>query len=88
MQNVKKYLVVLDELNVLEEMDISYPMTIPANLEYNKVAEEGYNVYYQDGVTAVSEKTNLDNIKLETGKGPVIDTSLKAYVGSEETKRS
>ena len=84
-QNVKKYLVVLDELNVLEEMDISYPMTIPANLEYNKVAEEGYNVYYQDGVTAVSEKTNLDNIKLETGKGPVIDTSLKAYVGSEET---
>ena len=44
--NVKKYLIIVDELDVLEEIDITYGITIPENLEYNKVAQEGYNVYY------------------------------------------
>lgn len=85
-ENVKKYLVVIDELNILEEVDIEYQATIPANLEYNEGAEEGYNVYYNDSVTSISENIKLDNIKLSTGAGPVANTTLKAYVGTEEAK--
>lgn len=84
-QSVKKYLVVINELDVLEEVNITYQAVIPADLEYNESAEEGYNVYYEDAVTAVLENVKLDNIKLFTGEGPVADTTLKAYVGSEET---
>lgn len=83
-QNVKKYLVVVDELDVLEEVNLAYQITIPANLEYNKSAEEGYNVYYQDVATSVLESVKLDNLTLSTGVGPVADTTLKAYVGNEE----
>lgn len=85
LQGVKKYLVIINELDILEEVDIAYQMTIPANLEYNQSAEEGYNVYYNDSVTGVSESVKLDNLKLSTGEGPIVDTSLKAYVGGKET---
>lgn len=84
-QGVKKYLVVINELDVLEEVDLAYQITVPANLEYNQSAEEGYNVYYEDAVTAVSESVKLDNLTLSTGKGPVVETTLKAYIGNEET---
>ena len=84
LQDVKKYLVVIDELNILEEVVIEYQAVIPANLEYNEEAEEGYNVYYNDSVTSVSENVKLDNIKLSTGAGAVANTNLKVYAGSEE----
>lgn len=84
LQNVKKYLVVIDELDVSEEVDLTYQITIPANLEYNETAEEGYNVYYEDTATSVVENTKLDNVRLSTGEGPAVNTSLKAFVGSEE----
>lgn len=83
-QSVKKYLVVINELDVLEEVDLAYQIIIPANLEYNQSAEEGYNVYYEDAVTAVSESVKLDNLKLSTGEGPVVETTLQALVGGEE----
>ena len=83
-QNVKKYLVIINELNILEEINVEYQAVIPDNLEYNEVAEEGYNVYYQDFVTGVSESIKLDNVKLFTGKGPIAEISLQALVGGEE----
>ena len=78
---VKKYLVVADYLNVLEEIKVVYQVKIPEKLDYNLTAQEGYDVYYT-GTT--EESIELDNITLETGKGAVIDTTLKAYVGGEE----
>lgn len=47
-KQVKKYLVVINELAVLEEVDIDYAITIPSDLEYNESAEEGYTVYYKE----------------------------------------
>ncbi len=83
-KNVKKYLVVIDSMDLLEEIDLDYNIVIPSNLEYNESAEEGYNVYYDDDVTLVPESVKVNNLRLSTGKGPVMDTTLKAYVGGEE----
>lgn len=83
-KNVKKYLVVIENMDLLEEVDLAYNIVIPSNLEYNESAEEGYKVFYDDAVTAISESVELNNLRLSTGKGPVVDTNLKAYVGGEE----
>lgn len=82
--NVKKYLIIVDELDVLEEIDITYGITIPENLEYNKVAQEGYNVYYTNTNNSTESSVELDKLTLETGKGPVVDTTLNAFVAGEE----
>lgn len=82
-KNVKKYLVVLDGMELQEEVDLSYPITIPANLEYNESAKEGYTVYYTNLTS--EEKVNVNNIRLATPKGAVIDTALKALVAGNES---
>lgn len=82
--NVKKYLIVVDELDKLEEIDISYGITVPENLEYNEVAQEGYNVYYTNTDNSTESSVELDKLTLETGKGPVVDTTLNAFVAGEE----
>ena len=82
--SVKKYLIIVDELAKLGEIDISYGITIPENLEYNKVAQEGYNVYYTNTNNSTESSVELDKLTLETGKGPVIDTTLNAFVAGEE----
>lgn len=82
--NVKKYLIIVDELDKLEEIDISYGITIPENLEYNEVAQEGYNVYYTNTNNSTESSVELDKLTLETGKGPVVDTILNAFVAGEE----
>ena len=82
-KNVKKYLVVLDGMELQEEVDLSYPITIPANLEYNDSAEEGYTVYYTNLTS--EEKVDVNNIRLATPRGAVIDTTLKALVAGSES---
>ena len=82
-KNVKKYLVVIDEMELQEEVDLSYPITIPANLEYNESAKEGYTVYYTNLTS--EEKVDVNNIRLATPKGAVIDTTLKALVAGNES---
>lgn len=86
-KNVKKYLVVIDKLDVYEQVDLSYVVGIPEGLEYNAVAEYGYGIYYTNTETTIRESVTLDNLNLETGKGPVVDTSLKAYVGNREADK-
>lgn len=82
--NVKKYLIIVDQLDKLEEIHISYGITIPENLEYNKVAQEVYNVYYTNANNSTEASVELDKLTLETGKGPVVDTTLNAFVAGEE----
>lgn len=85
-KNVKRYLVTIDKLEPYEQVDFSYNMQIPEGLDYNKTLEEGYDVYYVNSETNVEESVDIDNVKLETGKGPVVDANLKVYVGNEEIK--
>ena len=82
-QNVKKYLVVINELDILEEIGLSYIVNIPAGLEYNQNMQEGYTVFYKNMTT--EEKVENENIKLCTPKGTVVDTELKSLVSGEES---
>ena len=82
-KNVKKYLVVIDNMELLEEVDVTYPITIPANLEYNESAEEGYTVYYTNLTS--EEKVDVNKIRLATPRGAVVDTTLKTLVAGNES---
>ena len=82
--NVKKYLIVVDELDTYEQIVFSYGFNIPENLEYNAIAELGYDIYYTNIETKVDSNIELDNIRLETEKDPVTETVLKDYTGIEE----
>ena len=80
--DVKKYLVVVDELDVKKEIDLAYSAVIPEGLDYNQVAEENYIVYYTN-ITS-EEKTEISKSTLSTPKGAVIDTTLRALVAGKE----
>lgn len=82
-KNVKKYLVVIDELDLYEEVDLSYEISIPANLEYSETAEEGYTVYYNN--MTVEEQVKTKFVKLATPAGTVIETTMKGLVAGKET---
>lgn len=82
-KNVKKYLVVINELDLYEEVDLSYEISIPANLEYNESAEEGYTVYYNN--VTVEEKVKTKSIRLATPAGTVIKTTMNGLVAGKES---
>ena len=81
--DVKKYLIIINELDVKNEVDFSYNANIPEKLDYNQVAEENYTVCYTN-VTS-EEKTEICKSTLSTPKGAVIDTTLKALVAGNES---
>ncbi len=80
---VKKYLVVINELDLYEELDLSYEISIPSNLEYNESAEEGYIVYYNN--VTVEEQVKTKSIKLSTPAGTVVETTMKGLIAGKET---
>lgn len=84
-KNVKKYLVVIDQLDLLEEINLEYQITIPADLEYNENAEEGYTVFYNN--IAVQEQVNTKVIKLSTPKGTVLETTLKTIIAGQGSNK-
>lgn len=78
---VKKYLIVIDQFDADGEIQFDYNMTIPANLEYNEVASQNYKVYY---TTEQTVEQSSGTLTLETGKGPVVETELKAMIAGKE----
>lgn len=87
LKSVKKYLIVIDKLDIYEQIDFSYIIQIPQKLEYNAIAELGYEVFYTNSETNIIEEINSDHLVLETGRGPVVDTTLKAFVGNKEADK-
>lgn len=82
-KNVKKYLAVIDELEVAEGVNVSYNAEIPGNLDYNLNARQAYSVYYKNNTS--EEKVDVNPITLSTPRGAVIDTELVSVVGGEQT---
>lgn len=82
-KNVKKYLAVIDELEVAEGVNVSYNAEIPGNLDYNINARQAYSVYYKNNTS--EEKVDVNPITLSTPRGAVIDTELVSVVGGEQT---
>ena len=81
---VRKYLIVIDNMNNADSIKFSYDMEIPANLEYNMQAYNGYEVGYRNESTGVTENIKSTQLLLETGKGPVLEGKMIASVGTNE----
>ncbi len=81
--DAKKYLIVIDKLDLQETATFGYQMSIPEKLEYNDVAKQKFDASYMEDSTGVEKETNIDYITLETGAGPIVETNLEAVVGSK-----
>lgn len=81
---VKKYLAVVDKLDVGEEMKISYPINIPEKLEYNEVAKQSYTVNYNTPYVSDVNSTSSDVVTLATEKGAMVEATLSSLVGGKE----
>ena len=82
----KSYLIVIDSMQVGDRFTANYTINIPANLNYNLNASEGYTVNYTKVTNSESKSVKATTINLTTGSGAEISANLKAYVGGEELK--
>ena len=83
-ETAKSYLIILDSMQVGEKFTANYIVTIPANLNYNLNASEGYKVNYNKASNSESKEAKATELNLTTGTGAEISSSLKAYVGEKE----
>ena len=81
--NVKKYLIIVDNMENAQSIKANYDVEIPKNLEYNEEAYTGYSVDYTNATTGVQQNAKSTTISTQTGVGPVIESSLSATVGNE-----
>ena len=79
-QNVKKYLIVVNNMDNAQTVKASYDVEIPQNLEYNEEAYTGYTVDYTNTTTGLQQNAKSTTISTQTGVGPVIESSLTATV--------
>ena len=80
---IKKYLIVIDEMDSQSRLIATYKTQIPEKLEYNQKAKQWYEVSYTDSKTKAQNKINSAQIEMTTGVGPRIETSLSAKIGSD-----
>lgn len=85
-KEVKKYLVVLDNIEAQTSITGTYKVEIPENLEYNQIAKEGYETSYTNSATSADNTIKATTITMQTGVGPKLETSLNATVGGQELK--
>ena len=81
--NAKKYLITINEMNPDTSVKFVYSASVPADLEYNQKAREGYTVYYTDAQSNVSNKVEATNVLMTTGDGPIVEAELVAKVNGE-----
>lgn len=81
---VSKYLIEVPNMKSQESLQGSYKIEVPALLEYNQIAKEGYSVEYTNSLTTTENEMKATTIELQTGVGPVLETKLTPIVGGEE----
>lgn len=87
-ETVKSYLIVVEgSLNTAEAVNFGYTAEIPANLNYNEEAIESYVAYFTNNLEtgAIQDKEESTPITITTGKGPIIETSIKSNIEQEST---
>lgn len=86
LNEMTKYLVVVPEMEKAESLNISYKANIPENTEYNKQAYEDYGVTYTSETTGVENNAEATDVQLNTGRGPVLEATVTATVGTDTLK--
>ncbi|MBO4816059.1 MAG: hypothetical protein J5507_03960 [Clostridia bacterium] len=85
-ETAKSYLIIIDSMQVGDRFTANYTINIPANLNYNLNASEGYTVNYRKFNNSENKSVKATTINLTTGSGAEISANIKAYVGGEELK--
>ncbi len=74
---VKKYLIIVSKMESQESIKGTYKTSIPANLEYNQTARQGYSVKYTNTLTNTESNIKATTIEIQTGVGAKVDTKLE-----------
>lgn len=81
---VKKYLITIPTMEAQGSIKGTYSMEIPAMLEYNQTAKQGYRVTYTNAITQTSDEMKATTLILQTGIGPKIETKLIPAVAGNQ----
>lgn len=84
LSKVSKYLILVSCMKAKEDLKATYKIEIPAGLEYNQSAKEGYSVKYTNTLTNVEKETKATTLELQTGVGPVVEAKLIPMIGEKE----
>lgn len=79
----KSYLIVIKDeitLGVGEELEAKYMIQIPQDLNYNEYFRNQYKTAVFTGLEYQQEQSK--QLELTTGKGPILETSIKAQVNN------
>ena len=85
-ETAKSYLILIDSMQVGERFTANYTIKVPANLNYNLNASEGFVVDYNKLTNSENKTVKATTINLTTGSGAEISANLKAYIGGQELK--
>lgn len=81
---VRKYLIVVQNMEAMSSIKGTYRIEVPALLEYNQTATQGYSVKYTNSLTNVENEMKATTIQLQTGVGPILEAKLIPMVGNSE----
>lgn len=84
LKDIKKYMITLEQLEQNGSVQFNYKAIIPENLDYNQQAIEGYKVIYDKDETKLENVIESTYIQMTTGKGPIIDGEIMAFIGEKE----
>ncbi|MCI8443677.1 MAG: hypothetical protein HFJ37_00600 [Clostridia bacterium] len=81
---VKKYLIIIPMMEAQGSIKATYSIEIPAMLEYNQIAKQGYRAAYTNSITQTSDEMKATTLILQTGVGPKIETKLIPSVSGKD----
>lgn len=74
---VRKYLITIPSMKTKASLQATYKIEIPALLEYNQTAKQGYSVKYTNTLTKTESEMKSTTIILQTGVGPKLETKIE-----------
>ena len=77
-------MIILEQIEKSGNLQFNYKAIIPENLDYNQQAIEGYKVIYDKDETKLGNEIKSTYIKMTTGKGPIIEGKIAAFIGENE----
>ena len=84
LETAKSYFIKIDNMEIGEQFSANYTIKVPANLNYNLNASEGYTVDYTKFLNTDLKTAKATTLNLTTGTGAEVKAELKAYKGGKE----
>ena len=81
---VRKYLIILPNMIAKSSVKGTYKIEIPALLEYNQTAKQGYSVKYTNTLTKSESEMKATTLELQTGVGPKLEAKITPMIGGVE----